>query len=283
MLRCASIIFMIYYTEKGHPSFNHARKVACLSLEKTLNELNCKKGITELMFRDKWMKNMSECDDVFVDGWYSPPPMGVAVLSDNRVNFDSLRNPEYWSGNNEINWDGVLYAYASPVDRVSGYIGDISVTLYFGKNKKINEHIKNCHEATMALFECMSECSTAGDLFWLSQRMFEKYHLKSTVISRTDEMPINLGHTFPSLAGANEKGQLSDEDRLNISLSRRFLNGEAEWGFDDSLQFTVEPQLISLDDPDMPKITQHYVVKCINGDFVVCNDIDGILSRYSLI
>ncbi len=274
---------MIYFTEEGYSLFNHAREVACLSLEKTLDELSCKDNITELKFRNKWVENMSECNDVFADGWYSPPPMGVAVLSDNRVNFDSLRNVEYWSGNNTINWDGVFYAYASPVDRASGYIGDISVTLYFGKDKKIIEHIRNCHEATMAVFNRMNECSTAGDLFRLSQRLFDEYRLKSTVISKTDDMPVNLGHTFPFLAKSNTKKQLSEEDKLTISRARRFLNATADWGFDNELQFTVEPQLISLDDPVMPKVTQHYVVKYIDGNFIVCNDIDRILNKYSLI
>ncbi|MBR3355779.1 MAG: hypothetical protein IKG47_10590 [Oscillospiraceae bacterium] len=274
---------MIYYTEEGYPSFNHARKTACFSLDRTLDELNGIEGISELIFRDQWAKNMSESNDVFADGWYSPPPMGIAVLSDDRVNFDSLRNPEYWAGDTEINWKGILYAYASPVDRVSGYIGDISVTLYFGNDNRIIEHIKKCHEATMTVFNRMNECGTAGDLFRMSQRVFEEYRLKSTVISRTDNMPINLGHTFPFLSGISDKIKLSAEDKLTISTSRLFLNATADWGFDDNLQFTVEPQLVSLDDPSMPKITQHYVVKYIEGDFIVCNDIDGILNRYSLV
>ena len=235
------------------------------------------------MFRDSWFKNMSDSFDVFADGWYSPPPKGMAVLSEGRVNFDSLRNPYNWSDDTVIDWDGVLYAYASPVDRKNGYIGDISVTLYFGHNEKIIDHVKNCHEATMAVFERMSEGETARDLFRISQNVFEQYHLKSTVISRTDNMPINLGHTFPYVMNVSEKDILSEEDKLSVSRARKFLNETAEWTFEEGLQFTVEPQLVSLDDTEMPKITQHYVVQANNGDFLVCNDIDRILKKYLLI
>ena len=213
------VFFMTDYTEEGIPSFNYAREAACLSLEKTLDEMQGKENITEIMFRDSWFKNMSDSFDVFADGWYSPPPKGMAVLSEGRVNFDSLRNPYNWSDDTVIDWDGVLYAYASPVDRKNGYIGDISVTLYFGHNEKIIDHVKNCHEATMAVFERMSEAETAGDLFRISQNVFEQYHLKSTVISRTDNMPINLGHTFPYVMNVSEKDILSEEDKLSVSRS----------------------------------------------------------------
>ena len=274
---------MTFYTEKGSPSFNRAREVACLSLEKTLVEMHGEANVTELMFRDRWLDNMRGTGDVLADGWYSPPPKGAAVLTNDRVNFDSLRNPYNWSDDTEIYWNGVLYAYASPIDRESGYIGDISVTLYFGRDNKIIDHVKRCHEATMAVFERLGEAETAGELFRISQSIFEQYHLKSTVISRTDDMPINLGHTFPFLTDVQQKETLSEDDKLTVSRSRKFLNAGAQWGFEDDLQFTVEPQLVSVDDPSLPKITQHYVVQAKNGNFTVCNDIDRLLEKYSLI
>ena len=135
----------------------------------------------------------------------------------------------------------------------------------------------------MAVFERLGETVTAGELFRISQSIFEQYHLKSTVISRTDYMPINLAHTFPFLTDVQQKETLSEEDKLTVSRSRKFLNAGAQWGFEDGLQFTVEPQLVSVDDPSLPKITQHYVVQEKNGNFTVCNDIDRLLEKYSLI
>lgn len=273
---------MTLYTEKGIPAFNYARGKAYSGLEKTLDELFGKPEVTETMFRDRWSENMSG-SDVIADGWYSPPPKGIAVLTDGRVNFDSLRNSCNWSDGTAIDWDGVLYAYASPVDRRTGLIGDISVTLYFGKDQKIRDHVRRCHDATIELFERLGEAESAGDLFRMSQSVFEKHRLKSTVISRTDNMPINLGHTFPCLNEAPEGETLSEDEKNGISRARKFLNSSAEWGFENGLQFTVEPQLVSLDDPDLPKITQHYVVKACGDDFIVCNDIDSMLRKYDLI
>lgn len=273
---------MTFYTENGIPAFNYAREKACSGLDRTLDELYGKAGVTEIMFRDRWSENMS-ADGIIADGWYSPPPKGMAVLSGDRVNFDSLRNPYNWSDDTEIDWNGVLYAYASPLDRRTGLIGDISVTLCFGQDQRAIGHVRRCHDATMEIFERLGEAETAGDLFRISQSVFERHRLRSTVISRTDDMPINLGHTFPCLSSPPEYGDLSGIRKAEISGARRFLNASAQWRFENGMQFTVEPQLVSVDDPDMPKITQHYVVKVCGDDFIVCNDIDGMLRKYRLI
>ena len=103
------------------------------------------------------------------------------------------------------------------------------------------------------------------------------------MISRTDSQPSNLGHTFPRLDPVPESGILSEEDKRTISTARRFVNTAADWAFSDGLQFTVEPQLMSLDDESLPQITQHYLVQYQDGGFTVCNDIDIILDDYGQI
>ena len=274
---------MIRYTERGAELFNSARQKAYSSLEKTLDSLYGVEEVTEIRFRDEWLRRMDEEGGIFSDGWYCPPPRGTAVLTGNRVMFDSLRNDYNWSGNGKIDWQGVLYAYASPVDRTGGQIGDISVTLYFGSDSRIRDHVRNCHKATMEVFERLEEADTADDVFRMSQEVFLDHGLKSLVISRTDDMPINLGHTFTKLGRAPEGEQLSGEERNELSSGRKFLNDAACWGFEEGLQFTVEPQLVSTDDESLPKITQHYVVKKDKDGFVVCNDIDRLLLKYKLI
>ncbi|MBQ8994843.1 MAG: hypothetical protein IJ091_03425 [Oscillospiraceae bacterium] len=274
---------MTYYTEKGAPIFNTARQKAFTSLDKTLSQLYGNTEITEMSFRDVWLSNMEKEGDIIPDGWYCPPPRGTAVLGNERVKFDSLRNDYNWSGETRIDWKGVLYAYASPVDLTDGRIGDISVTLYFGEDQKVVDHIRNCFEATVEVFERLGEASCAGDVFWISQEIFRNHQLKSLVISRTDDMPINLGHTFPALSVLPKEKVLSEQERMEISTSRKFLNGSADWNFEDGLQFTVEPQLVSMVDESLPKITQHYLVKAAENDFIVCNDIDSLLKKYGSI
>ncbi|MBR2671329.1 MAG: hypothetical protein IKE27_03940 [Oscillospiraceae bacterium] len=264
--------------------FNPARQKAHMALKKSLSELCGKDGVTEIAFKRQWLKNMESLGGIFADGWYCPPPLGIAVLFGDRVTFDSLRNEYNWSNDTVMDWNrDMFYAYASPVDKETGTIGDTSVTIYFGENRKILDHIKNCHDAVMDVFENLEKVSKGRELFRMSQEIFEKHGLKSDVISRTDNMPVNLGHTFPSLDGASEKESLSDEDKLIISKARKFVNDTGEWEFTDGLQFTVEPQLLSLEDPEMPQITQHYVVMANRDGFTVCNDIDEILKAYGQI
>ena len=276
---------MIRFTEDDRSRiFNPARQTAFLKLSETLAESEGKENVTELDFRDLWLEKMSSDEEISADGWYSPPPYGMAVLSGSRLNFDSLRNQSYWPVSKKIDFkDGLLYAYASPVDRVTGRMGDLSVTLYFGKDERIRSHFQKCHEATTEVFLALERTRTAGELFQLSQEIFSRFGLKSNVISRTDNMPINLGHTFECLPEDLRDGELSDEKRQLLSNSRRFLNSSAKWQFIPGMQFTVEPQLISAEDPDLPKVTQHYVVLAEKNGFTVCNDIDLILNRYTLI
>ena len=128
--------------------FNMVRQKAFNSLCITLEKLYGKQSISEKDFKNEWYNNLTKENNIIADGWYNPPPKGMAILFGNRVSFDSLRNEKNWASDTIINWkEDLLYAYCSPVDKVSGIIGDISVTLYFGKDKEIINHIKNCHDA----------------------------------------------------------------------------------------------------------------------------------------
>ncbi len=275
---------MIRYTlEDPGLIFNPGRQTSFFALASTLEELTGRNEVTELSFRDKWINNASLSGTVFEKGWYSPPPEGTAVLFGDRLNFDSLRNRQYWSGDTGIDWEnGALYAYSSVVDRKTGRMGDLSVTLCWGSDQKTADHIRNCHEAVLNLFSRIESVETASDLFRLSREVFSANHLISTVISRTDSMPSNLGHTFEAIPVDPNASDLSDAERNALSNKRRFLNADAKWFFVPGLQFTVEPQLVSEADPSLPKITQHYLVKALSDGFCVCNDIDLLLDQYGL-
>ena len=49
------------------------------------------------------------------------------------------------------------------------------------------------------------------------------------------------------------------------------------------MQFTIEPQLISIENHDLPQISQHYLIKKTKDNFIICNDIDLLLKKYQLI
>ncbi len=276
---------MIRYTlENESLIFNGARQEAVSCLEKTLDEFYKEGGISEKMFADRWLQLMSENEGLFEQGWYSPPPYGIAVLSDERLNFDSLRNREYWPSDRKIDWnDGFLYAYCSPVDRKSGFIGDMSVTLYFGEDERVKDHFRNCRGAAKDIFEHLQMTEGPGELYGYSLNAFAKRGLRSNVISRTDFMPSNLGHSFPHLKDASRLSRLGKKEIDELSSSRKFLNASADWNFEQGVQFSIEPQLLSLADPSLPKVTHHFAVKKADDGYIVCNDIDGLLIRFGLV
>ena len=276
---------MILYTSQDEKLiFNRARNIATSSLIKTLDELFGLEGVKEKDLAARWLSNMKEDRDIYAAGWYCPPPKGMAVLTGKRLNFDSLRNEKYWPNDTVIDWkEGYLYAYCSPVDKLSGLIGDMSVTLYFGEDEKVKNHFRNCRRAAEEIFEDLAKVKDPCELYRDSLKIFNDKGLLSNVISATDSSPSNLGHTFTYLKDKKDKKELSKEDIGQLSHDRRFLNGEDDFEFEEGMQFTIEPQLLSLEDKDLFKVTHHFVVQKRKDDFIVCNDIDVLLKRFDLI
>lgn len=261
--------------------FNNGRKVAFQALKETLEFYINKENTTEKTFFDMWQRNIVKEGNVIADGWYCPPPKGMAVLFGDRISFDSLRNQQNWVSDVEIDWkNDMFYGYCSPVDKQTGRIGDIAVTLYFGRDKEIIEHIKKCYQSVSEIFSRLDTLKNSKELFDCSQEIFQKYRLKNSAISKTDIIPMNLGHTFPRLEGLQNKDSLTDEEKGIISKARKFINESSCWDFEDDIQFTVEPQLVSLDNPELPKIAQHYLIKKTRDQFIVCRDIDELINKY---
>lgn len=273
-----------YTNDNNSIIFNTARKKAFNSLNNTLVQLYGKNNVSEKDFKELWQKNLIKEKDIIADGWYNPPPKGMSILFGNRVSFDSLRNTYNWANDTIINWnENLLYAYCSPVDRGSGIIGDIAITLYFGDNKDITNHIKNCHDAVLEVFNQLNNVESSKELFDLSQRVFSKYKLKNCIISKTDNTPLDLGHTFPRLNIPTLNNELTENEKQEISKSRKFINENTDWKFTEGIQFTIEPQLISAEYQDLPQISQHYLIQKTKDKFIICNDIDLLLEKYKLI
>lgn len=264
--------------------FNTARKKAFNSFYRTLNNLLNKDNISEKDFKNEWQKNLVQETNIIADGWYNPPPKGMAVLFGNRVSFDTLRDEKNWANDTIINWkEDLLYAYCSPIDKLSGIIGDMSLTLYFGQDEKIKSHIKNCYNAVQEIFNRLDTMENSKELFLSSEQIFAKYKLKNCIISKTDKIPLDLGHTFPRLGNLQTKESLTEEQKQKISKAREFINENSNWKFTEGMQFSIEPQLISMENPSLPQISQHYLVKKKEGKFIISNDVRTTLEKYKLI
>lgn len=255
------------------------------ALRETLQEMRGRAGISEIAFRDAWLSKLRANPKLFADGWYAPPPHGMAVLfassaDPQRICYSSLRDKCSWAGTTEADWSGFMFAYSSCVGRDTGKLGDMDVTLYFGDDTRLKSHYRNCFAATNHLLDTVQPDDTSQKIFQRSEEVFAKAGLKNCVVSFTDTSPLDIGHHFPVLPKGmlqQQPQQLTDEHRQYISKARKFINGTSDWTIDEGMQFTIEPQLRSVHDSELPQISFHYLLEKIDGRLVVCRDINELI------
>jgi hypothetical protein len=270
-------------------SSNPARLHAFQAFRDTLNTVHGRKGVTEASFADLWGARLREIPCLSADGWYQPPPEGMAVLADSepefrRIRFGSLRDQVNWPSTREIDWDnGMLYAYCSPVHIESGIPGDFAVTLYFGRREAVRSHFAHAYRATKRVLELVTPEISSVELFKLSEEVFAEARLKNSVISVTDTSPLDLGHSLPRVDSAALKSgrELSADVRNQVRLGRQFISRSSPWTLASANQVTVEPQLICLEDESLPQISFHYVVVTQNRTHL--NECDRIFQDLGLI
>lgn len=268
--------------------FNYARKCAFNAFNDTLDMCYKEEGITEKSFSELWLNNMKKYDGIIAEGWYNPPPKGIAVLAGSpeypsRVSFDSLRNKEFWpSDDNIINWDNdVLYFYCSPLDKVKGIPGDLTITLYFGNDCEIRKYFKNTFRVTNEILKVLPNIEKSYDLFCIANKILEENRMVGCGISCTDPALTNFGHTFPCIDMQNTN-IITEEQIKTISQSRKFINNTTNWEFECNQQFTFEPQLRLIDNMKLPQISYHYLVDKLDDEIVICDDVNSLLERFDL-
>lgn len=269
--------------------FNRARSIGCESLRETISALRGKEATTEQVFSSVWLDALNRAPDLIADGWYSPPPHGITVLTATpadagRLSYSSLRDEHYWPSTRCVDWqNGLLLAYCSPIDRVSGRAGDVAVTLYFGVDERIREFFCRAHRVMAAVLDSISLEDSPKGLLKRAEAAFSANHLVNCVTSVTDKESYNIGHTVPQLDPHRLSDHLSEEQRSSCRTQRKFLNHTAEWDFTNGMQFTFEPQIRSADDSQLPQITFHYLVQIENDKLQVCRDVDTLLREYDLV
>ena len=177
------------------------RQIAALALSDALKQP--REGSSERAICDRWIQIMGKTTSICSEGWYQPPPGGAAVLigypEDHfaRLNYNSLRNPSFWSSNKiSLREDSLLYAYASPFDPNTALIGDIGITLYRGAEELIRSHLSTCLEVT-ARTACFAEVGMEfRELFNYAQRQIDDLNLRNET-SSTASGTANIGHTVP--------------------------------------------------------------------------------------
>lgn len=208
-------------------------------------------------------------------GWYDPPPKGIAALfgpEDNisRVAYDSLRKEEFWPKNNIFTNNSLGYIYASPVNKLSGIIGDFGMTIYKGNNQKIINHLKTCLEITEKTAEYAEVGMEFKDVYNYCQNLMSKKGLNNNrMLAINDKTKTNIGHSIPFSHELPTEQELNiingeDFDKLKnlISSKRITLNAAEQFKIPETIAFTVEPRI---ENNDTPLVSFHLVVAFKEG------------------
>lgn len=234
--------------------------------------LKTNEPISEIDLRDKWREELRKHKQFFPDGWYTPPPHGISIIFSTdenfqRTNFKSFRWEKYWPSTSSFldTSKGFIVAYASPVDRKTGIIGDFGLTLYFGKNEKIKKHLKNILDSQKDIFSYAKIGMSFSEIYLYAEKLFGKMKLSNDWwINVTDTSGRNIGHTIPA---ALERWNIQEEKILKnaetnwqekaniISNKRIFVSPKGNYIVTPGAAFTIEHRLKSTE--NLPVIWFH--------------------------
>jgi hypothetical protein len=230
---------------------------------------------SESKLRDRWQELLREECSLFPHGWYEPPPYGISIIiarpdEFERMNYRSLRAEDMWpKEENRLHNDCLIYAYASPVDRDAGLIGDLGVTLYKGARCDIREHLATCLNVTLATAAFAEVGMELRDVFQFASERIRELGLVNQTYSISDPDGLDVGHTIPwSDVPPNtaEKCCLRSDNwaliAKLISSKRRFINKTEQFRIPSTFAFTIEPRLAS---ENAPLVSFHVLVLIDDG------------------
>jgi hypothetical protein len=248
--------------------------------------------VSELEFSQAWLKRLREDESLFPEGWYQPPPSGAVVLFGQppmfeRLQFSSLRAQEYWPKSTYYLNDGSLvYAYYSPVDRESGLIGDMAITLYRGSAPAVREHVIAALQITADVVEYAEVGMPLAALYAFGTERIRKAGLINRTVSITDPHGIDIGHTIPwsyDTQTDQEEDVLKGSDKSKIwkmiSSKRRFLDSTNDLIIAPNMAFTVEPKVAS---KSLPTVSFHIIVKFLNGEKRVISGYRSLFNHFGM-
>lgn len=259
------------------------RNTASKSFETAMRTvLQSDKKVSEALFRDLWLSELRKSRSIFPDGWYTPPPHGIAVLfgnerSDSRVDYNSLRSERMWPKEGVFldEYNKMAYFYASPVNRNSGVIGDFGMSIYFGDDPEVKKYLQLCLQLDYEIFDFIEVGKTFAEVFKYAERRFKRHGFEEPIsISTTDPAGADIGHTVPSTDEAYTKEELnllrygsSDwmEVKDMISLKRRFINRRETLTFQEGMAVTIEPRP-TFSGKSMPAMSSYHTIAVINTD-----------------
>jgi hypothetical protein len=270
---------------------NEGRRLAFETFRATLLDLLGRDGVTEVRFRNEWQQRLRDQPQLSTNGWYDPPPEGIAVFfghddADPPFAFTSLRPPSFWPAERTINWRrGLMYGYCSPVNLPDGMPADFGVTLYFGNDPSVRQHFKRALSTTRQLLRELTPKTSSRTLFRWSESLFREAGMRNNVESVTNSVPVDLGHSLPLIREPQLKNgrRLTEAGRDVVQRGRLFISESSDWPLSLAKRITIEPNLISVTNPRLPQVSPHYVAVIADDHVNICNECDNLLSEMDLL
>ena len=162
-----------------------------------------------------------------------------------------------------------MYVYASPVDRETGMIGDFGMTLYFGDNPDVVNHLKLCLQLDRELYNHIKIGMPFKEIYNYAQRLWHDYGFVNEIVSTSDPTGTNLGHTIPASyedwtpheLNLLQQGNANYESLKNmISKKRKFINSIETLPVQAGMAFTNEARPTVKDHPDIPMVSFHTII-----------------------
>lgn len=263
------------------------RKLSSQIVEKSLLNID---NFSEIGLREKIIDEIKNHTELFLEGWYSPPPFGIGILFDEksykRLQFKSLRNPESFPSEKSF-WkkESVGIIYLSPVDVKTKMIGDIGFTIYHGNDEKIKQHIKKCYEVTRLIAEHAEVGMKFSDLYLFATDLFKKdFKIVGWMTTTSDaNLGINLGHTIPGSLEENLNfGNSFEEVREIIKNNRIYINQVENFIIPETCAFTVEARLADINNPELPNVFFHFIVCFNKGKKMILENFENIFKTVNM-
>ncbi len=266
----------------------YTRDFAALSLLEALNL----QGASECAICERWLDKMASHPQICPDGWYQPPPRGAVVLIGDdadkyaRLNYESLRHPSSWPRDNiHLSDLSLIYAYASPIHRSTGLIGDIGVTLYRGSQSRIQEYLRACLDLTVRV-ACFADIGMEfRELYHFASQQLQNAHFKNEASSTATGIP-NIGHTIPwsfepyrDNAAETIRTYGACNLQMEISKQRISIGSDVTMRILPTMAFTIEPQLKA---DNLPLASYHVIVTFSDGQKKILGGFEPLFSDFSM-
>lgn len=237
--------------------------------------------ISEADFSERLKRKIAEHPELYPDGWYDPPPSGIAALwataPFTRLQFSSLRDKPYWPSDTRFTEESVGMVYCSPVKKETGLLGDFGCTLYRGSDERVRAHIRNSFEAIYAIAEQASIGMKFSELFSIAGKIFKERGVRiGWMRTDHDQLQVNLGHTVPGSYGEVSPADESfSAARERIRTGRLYINTAETFQIPETCAFTVEARLTD-ESGTLPNAFFHLIVLFQDGEKRILTNFDTI-------